>query len=634
VRAGVVARIAIASVLLAIVVGGGFAVLLHELRVLRASGQAVSQSWKEHSAADELETLVIDLQTGLRGFLITGQPHFLQPWVAARSAIPEQSKRLTALVSDPALARQVRKLTGDINSYIDDTVPLVAAAQRNRPAGLSAGIAAEGKRVDALQAEFDSLANSDIARATARQQRDDQNAELAVTLAAVALGVSVLLILLFGVYMMRAIAVPLRGAAAMADRLAGGDLAVRLRETGIGEVGTLQRAFNHMGNSLGASRDELKRLADEQAALRRVATLVARAAPPADVFAAVAQELGQLFAAESALFRYEPGPTATPVGSWSLTGDAIATGTPIPLAGHNVLMLILRTGRPARIDGCAADDSSPMTTLVGGQGGESAVGAPIRVADRLWGAAILTVPREDVLPSDTEAHLADFAELVATAIANTQAQAELTASRARIVASADETRRRIERDLHDGVQQRLVSLVLELRAVRVAVPPGQEQLAAEMDSVATGLNGALDELRELSRGIHPPILTQSGLGPALKALARRSAVPVELNVGTAGRLPKPVEIGAYYIISEALTNAAKHADATIVTVDSEANDEVLRVHVRDDGVGGADFAGGSGLIGLRDRVQALGGRITLQSDPGNGTSLSVELPLAAAVAAR
>jgi signal transduction histidine kinase len=203
---------------------------------------------------------------------------------------------------------------------------------------------------------------------------------------------------------------------------------------------------------------------------------------------------------------------------------------------------------------------------------------------------------------------------------------ELAASRARIVAAADETRRQIERDLHDGAQQRLVSLALELRATQAAVPPGGE-LEGQLARVAEGLARAIDELREMARGIHPAILSEGGLGPALNVLARRSPVPVQLDVRAEGRLPERIEVAAYYVVAEALTNAAKHAHATVVDVDAVAVDGVLRLTVRDDGAGGADRAGGTGLTGLNDRVEALGGTIAVASPVGGGTSVDVTLPL-------
>ena len=224
----------------------------------------------------------------------------------------------------------------------------------------------------------------------------------------------------------------------------------------------------------------------------------------------------------------------------------------------------------------------------------------------------------------------DAATLIAGQLAvsldNAQLYAELSASRARIVTTADHTRRRIERDLHDGAQQRLVSLALKARAAQAKVPPEAGELAAQLDDLAGGLSGALDELRELARGVHPAVLAAGGLRPALKPLARRSSVPVRLDVRVVERLAETIEIAAYYVVSEALTNAAKHARATVVDIEVDANDDVPRIRVRDDGRGGARLDGGTGLLGLRDRVETLGGRLRIQSPVGAGTTVEAELP--------
>jgi signal transduction histidine kinase len=230
------------------------------------------------------------------------------------------------------------------------------------------------------------------------------------------------------------------------------------------------------------------------------------------------------------------------------------------------------------------------------------------------------------LPAGTEGRLAGFTELAATAIANAEAQAALAASRARIVTTADATRRRIERDLHDGAQQRLVSLGLQLREAQAA-PPGSGELAQRLEGAVTQVTGVLEELRDIAHGLHPAILAKRGLRPALKALARHSAVPVRLDIRVEGRLPEQAEIAAYYVVAEALTNAAKHAHATAAEVEVAAGEGVLRVCVRDDGRGGADFGHGSGLDGLRDRVEALGGHLWLHSPPGAGTTLQAQVPV-------
>ncbi len=372
---------------------------------------------------------------------------------------------------------------------------------------------------------------------------------------------------------------------------------------------------------------ELRGFAEEQAALRRVATLVARAAPWEEVFAAVAAEAGQLLSSEATMMsRYDPDDAATVVAVWTSTDSAQLppVGTRLSLGGRDLHTLVFQTGRPTRIDDYG--DASDMAADIAREAGvRAAAGVPISVAGRVWGVIGISSRRE--LLAGVEERLAGFTELVATAIANAEAQAALTASRARIVATADQTRRRIERDLHDGAQQRLVSLALQLREAQAAAPPGAGELAQRLDGAVAEVNDVLEGLREIARGIHPVILTEGGLRPALRALARRSAVPVSLDVQVPGRPPEPVEIAAYYAVSEALTNVAKHAHASAAEVEVTADDGVLRVDVRDDGRGGADFGRGSGLVGLKDRVEALGGRVSLQSPAGAGTTLQIALPL-------
>jgi signal transduction histidine kinase len=255
------------------------------------------------------------------------------------------------------------------------------------------------------------------------------------------------------------------------------------------------------------------------------------------------------------------------------------------------------------------------------------MGAPIWVEGRLWGVLVVYSKRDEPLPPETERRLGEFTQIVATAIANADSRAELDASRARIVATADATRRRIERDLHDGAQQQLVSLALQVRAAQANAPKKLSKHREDLSQIAEGLTTVLDELREIARGIHPAILAEGGLGPALKTLAHRSPIPVELDVRDDRRLAESIEVAAYYVVSEALTNAAKHSDATKVAVGVEVHGRTLRVTVRDDGAGGAEPARGSGLLGLRDRAEAIGGTLSLESPPNLGTSLIAELPL-------
>jgi signal transduction histidine kinase len=375
------------------------------------------------------------------------------------------------------------------------------------------------------------------------------------------------------------------------------------------------------------ARMELRGFAEEQAALRRVATLVAQAAPPREVFDAVTEEAGRLLDADHAtMCRYGPDSTVSVVASWGSSGPALPVGARQKLGGHNLHTTIFQSRQPARLDDYASA-SGPIAELAREFGVRAAVGVPVGAEGRLWGVMIAE-SRAEPLPAGTEARLARFTELAGTAIANAEAQAALAESRARIVATADATRRRIERNLHDGAQQHLVSLALELRAAEATAPPGAGEHVQQLDEVASGLDGVLEELREIAHGLHPAILADGGLPPALKALARRSAVPVGLDIQLDGRLPEQVEIAAYYTVAEALANIAKHAHATVVDVQVAESDGALHVRVRDDGRGGADFSHGTGLLGLRDRAEALGGHVDLRSPPGEGATLEITLPLA------
>jgi signal transduction histidine kinase len=453
----------VASGLLALVIGAAFAVLLLSVADLRAQQRLTTRSQEVLVTANQLERLVVDLEDGVRGFVITGQEQFLQPWEDARAALPGVSGTLERLTAGGVQERRAQWLASAADAYVRDyAVPLIGTARRDRPAAQTATVTVEGKqRVDEMRAEFDRLLVTERELSAVRQERSDRAASRAVAAAAVGLAGSVVLIVGFAAYLTRAIVRPVLGVSAMAGRLAGGDLAARMPATGVGEIGALERSFNTMAGSLEESR------------------------------------------------------------------------------------------------------------------------------------------------------------------------AELAASRARVVAAADQTRRRIERDLHDGIQQRLVSLGLELRAVQAGLPAELDWLRGELDKIVAGLGGAVEELRELSRGIHPAILSEGGLGPALKALARRSAVPVHVELPMETRLPEPVEVAAYYVVSEALANAAKHAGASAVHVEARTADGRLHLSVRDDGVGGAELGRGSGLVGLTDRVQALGGTITVRSPAGQGTTVRVELPIEA-----
>jgi PAS domain S-box-containing protein len=377
------------------------------------------------------------------------------------------------------------------------------------------------------------------------------------------------------------------------------------------------------------SRTEVGRLVSEQAALRRVATLVARESPAAEVLAAVAEEVLRVLGVEiTRLYRYEADGTATIVANAGAEETRIGVGTRVPIGGRNIAALIHRTGRPARIDD-HADATGALGIRAVELGVRCGVGAPIVVGDRLWGAIIVASRLPEPLPASTESRVAKFTKLVATSISNVQARSELAASRARVVAAADAERRRVVRDLHDGAQQRLVHTILTLKLAQRALPPHRD---AESELVAEALDHAERahvELRELAHGILPAALTQGGLRTGVDALASRVPVPVENGVAV-GRLPDAVEATAYFVVAEALTNVAKHARAQRVAVTAHIEDGTLAVRVRDDGIGGARLDG-SGLVGLADRLAVLGGRLRVESPVDVGTLVAAEIPLSSLI---
>ena len=370
---------------------------------------------------------------------------------------------------------------------------------------------------------------------------------------------------------------------------------------------------------------EIGQLAQEQKALRRVATLVASEASPERVFRAVSEECARVLSVNaSAVMRYERDNTATVVGRHNRDGiEAFPLGACLPADESTTVGRVLATGAPARVDDWGAVTGAFAETMLQ-IGYRSTVAAPIVVAGVIWGA--VTIGSEDPLPPESEARLGAFCELVSLAVASTQARADVRASRARIVKAGDEQRRRLERNLHDGAQQRLVSAALMLRVAQTRLDSNPAGAAELLSSASAELDGGLEELRELARGLHPGTLTDHGLLRALQVLAERLPLDVTLDVPEE-RLPEHLEATAYYIASEALTNVVKHAQANGATVTVTRLGSIWRLEVRDDGRGGADPGSGSGILGLRDRAEAVGGTLSFVSPPGEGTTVTATLPL-------
>jgi PAS domain S-box-containing protein len=376
------------------------------------------------------------------------------------------------------------------------------------------------------------------------------------------------------------------------------------------------------------SQAEVERLAAEQSALRRVATLVAREHSPDDLFDTLAEEVGVLLGVDAAtILRYDDGgSSATVVARWSNGLMTLPVGEQLSLHGESLVGDVYRAGVPRR-----KEDYSRAVGVIGSivrtQDIRCAVASPIIVEGAIWGVVAALSRQPEPLPPDTEGRLAEFSRVAGMAVSNAKSRSDLAESRARIVRAGDVARRRFERDLHDGAQQRLVSLGLELRAAEETVPSESADLRGVLSRLGTGLTDVLDDLRELSRGLHPSVLSEDGLSPALQSLALRSAVPVDLRVDPeAERFEEPIEVAAYYVASEALTNTAKHARASRAEVGARHRDIWLELTVSDDGRGGADAASGSGLTGLVDRVEAIGGTMHIESPPDGGTAITVKLP--------
>jgi len=397
---------------------------------------------------------------------------------------------------------------------------------------------------------------------------------------------------------------------------------------------TLDRDANGVvvgSTSIGEDVTDRNRRAREEAALRRVATMVAAEAAPEQVFATVTRDVAGLFGGQTAnLARFDDQPPTTGVviAGWSEPGVvSMPVGDRVTFDGPTAVGAVIRSGRTARIDDYSEIDGE-LAERLRGMGLRSSVAAPITVDGRLWGAITVSTTGNAVLAADVEDRIGQFTELLALGLQSAEGKAQLAASRARIVAAGDAERRRLERNLHDGAQQRLVALSLALRMARSTVD--SEHPAAELlDSSGDELMQALEELRELARGIHPAILSDQGLKAAVGAAAGRSPAPVDLTIDLGVELPPAIEAAAYYVVSEALTNVAKYADATAVDVRITSGPAGVDVAVSDNGAGGADPAAGTGLRGLADRVEALGGTLHVGGRPGGGTTVSAHVPLGA-----
>ncbi|MET7423695.1 CHASE3 domain-containing protein [Dactylosporangium sp. NPDC005555] len=591
------------------------------VRSARGAQQALSD-------AGRLEGSLLAVESSERGFIITRDQRFMQSWERARAAIPQQAAQLAvSSAGNPSLRVLVQHLNGQIAAYLnEDSVPSMRAYLAGGAGPDDARLLDTQSRLDAIHAgfaQFSTMQTRDAARQAAAEHADIVWAR---AVAVTGLTGSIVVVVSFAVFVNRRIVRPVRAAAGTADDLASRTLSARMPEDGPGEVGVLQRSFNAMAVSLEDQHHRLGRLVSEQSALRRIATLVACGTPPDAVFTAIAEEVGWLLRAEATmLLRFEPDGLATVVAAWGRGDPPAVIGTRTALHPHGVAAHVYAEQRPWL---AAVGDGTPLTDpFLTEHRITTSVGAPIMVQGISWGALVVLARDKEHLRTEDVARTADFTDLAGVAVANLQARCDLAAASVRIADVGDEARRRIERDLHDGTQQRLLALLLDLRRIQKQASTGLADVPAELATTSADLACALDELRELSHGIHPAILTERGLGAALRTLARRSSVPTELDIRLQGRLPASIETNAYYIIAEAVTNAVKHANASYIRIVVVSDEHTLRICVEDDGVGGAEPSAGSGIRGLSDRIAALGGSSRLISLPGHGTTLQGTIPL-------
>ncbi|GAA2582507.1 hypothetical protein GCM10010399_10380 [Dactylosporangium fulvum] len=592
-----------------------------------------------------VRTGVLAMEHGEHRYVVTGDPAHLRSWARARAMVESRIAQLPRLTADrPAQATLAAGLDQQIRQYLD-THP-ASAIKALRPGPTAAPdlgrLTSDQHQLDAIRHTAERFVGNERRHAAAQETR----AERAFTRAGTATGLGIITCLfvvpVLITYTTRVIVRPVRTAAAMADKLAAGTQTGRMPTDGPHEIGLLQRSFNTMALSLQRHHDDLNRVVVEQTALRRIASLMACTEAPDAVFDTITGQAGRLFEADTALLvRYDSDGAGTILAAWAGDHPSDRTGkrplvgerTPLPLRDTTGRMRALRQSFCRHVGWERPDMPVAADGVAGSTRG---VGAPIMVRGQVWGALALLGEAGGRLRRDDTERTADFTDLAGLVVDTVEARIRLAAVSARLIDAGDETRRKLERDLHDRIQHHLIAVILRLRMLeadmtgRDATEGGTATGPVIADQVATidgDLANVVEEVQTIAHGVYPAILTQRGLEAALDAMARRSPIPIERHIDLSPALPPVLQTSVYDIVAESLANTTKHAHASHLRIIAHQDGQKVWLRIEDDGAGGADSGRGTGIRSLTDRVQALGGTVQLHSPRGEGTRLIITLPL-------
>ncbi|MEU0556525.1 GAF domain-containing protein [Dactylosporangium sp. NPDC006015] len=581
------------------------------------------------SAVTALALLVTDAEAARCGLAATGDQLFRTRLASSLDVIPRRERELQRSVThDPVKVMLLRQINLYLNEYLSNYLaPALATSRSGGPATVSNAIMLAARRhADLIGSRLDrllELVNRSTVRARARAETHSNMGILA--------GVVLPLFSLVALVLMRrhatAVAGSVRNLEAAAVKIADGELTIRVPEDGPAETSRFQHAFNNMVSALAQHRHTLNEKIAEQSALRSAGTPAAGVQTPQAVFDAVTEQAGILFRTDLAdLLHVDPDGTASVVATWSHAQWDLPADEQVRLEPEGMAAQVLRSGRAVRLT--HPGTPAPAWQRPARFGLQAAIGVPVIAAGRAWGVLRLMSRRPETLPETVTSRATPFTDLVAVAVADHQARTDSAEARTRIMFAADETRRTIERKLHDGPQQRLTASLWALQTLDAQIPANLTELHAQVSMLTARMSTALDDLATIARDVHPAILSQRGLPSAIRSLARRTPVPVETTLDLPARPDEQVEIGMYHMVAEALALANNHPHTTLVNIEASVRSGRLLLHIEMNGMRTGDVASGPELVRIRDRVEALGGAMTLESSPERDIRLFIDVPTA------